>query len=260
MLRRAAGMAGAIPPLLHLAGDRRRAGSTRRSRPATARCRRWPRSDGARGPLGRRRAGPTGSAGSRTAPPGIGWALARLGRPATGAHAGLAAAAFAYEETLYGARRCGGWRDRARAGADRAAATWVPRRAAGSAWSAADLLRRTGDPRMGGRCCAARRPACWAEVIELEPHALSRRPRLLGDMPAAALGTQGRGAGRGGPGAAWPATCGSVSEHGPVCRAGRDAFTPGLLPGVGGMAYQLVRWTRTAGPPSVLVPDCRRWP
>lgn len=44
----------------------------------------------------------------------------------------------------------------------------------------------------------------------------------------------------------------SLEEHGPVCGIVRDAFVPGLLAGVGGVAYQLLRWHPDSGLPSIL--------
>ncbi|WP_211240701.1 type 2 lanthipeptide synthetase LanM family protein [Hamadaea tsunoensis] len=50
----------------------------------------------------------------------------------------------------------------------------------------------------------------------------------------------------------------AIEEHGPVTGLARNAFTPGLLPGAGGIAYQLLRFDRSAGLPSVLVPGGAR--
>ena len=48
---------------------------------------------------------------------------------------------------------------------------------------------------------------------------------------------------------------GGLGEHGPVSGLARDALTPGLLPGIGGMAYQLLRLHPRCPLPSVLLPD-----
>lgn len=49
---------------------------------------------------------------------------------------------------------------------------------------------------------------------------------------------------------------GGLGEHGPVSGLARDALTPGLLPGIGGMAYQqLLRMHPQSPLPSVLLPD-----
>ena len=46
----------------------------------------------------------------------------------------------------------------------------------------------------------------------------------------------------------------SLEQNGPSCGMGRDAFTPGLLPGVGGVAYQLLRAHPEHDLPSILAP------
>jgi len=47
---------------------------------------------------------------------------------------------------------------------------------------------------------------------------------------------------------------GGLEAHGAVCGMARDAFVPGLLPGVGGVAYQLLRAHPQSDLPSMLVP------
>jgi hypothetical protein len=46
-----------------------------------------------------------------------------------------------------------------------------------------------------------------------------------------------------------------LGEHGPVSGLARDTLNPGLLPGIGGMAYQLLRMNPACPLPSVLLPD-----
>ncbi|HWM24792.1 MAG TPA: type 2 lanthipeptide synthetase LanM family protein [Chthoniobacterales bacterium] len=46
----------------------------------------------------------------------------------------------------------------------------------------------------------------------------------------------------------------SLEDHGPSCGMLRDAFAPGLLPGLGGIAYQLLRMHPENGLPSILIP------
>jgi len=43
-----------------------------------------------------------------------------------------------------------------------------------------------------------------------------------------------------------------LEQYGPVCGIVRDALMPGLLPGTGGVAYQLLRWHPESGLPSIL--------
>jgi hypothetical protein len=47
----------------------------------------------------------------------------------------------------------------------------------------------------------------------------------------------------------------SLEEHGPISGMAREAFSPGLLPGLGGVAYQLLRMHPDCTLPSVLLPD-----
>ena len=46
----------------------------------------------------------------------------------------------------------------------------------------------------------------------------------------------------------------SVEKHGPVSGLARDAFSPGLIPGLSGMAYPMLRMDPRSELPSVLVP------
>ncbi|HEX6686988.1 MAG TPA: type 2 lanthipeptide synthetase LanM family protein [Candidatus Limnocylindrales bacterium] len=46
----------------------------------------------------------------------------------------------------------------------------------------------------------------------------------------------------------------SLEQHGPISGLARDAFSPGLLPGLGGVAYQLLRLHPDCALPSVLIP------
>jgi lantibiotic modifying enzyme len=47
----------------------------------------------------------------------------------------------------------------------------------------------------------------------------------------------------------------SLEEFGPISGMARDTFAPGLLPGVGGIAYQLLRMHPDSPLPSLLLPD-----
>jgi lantibiotic modifying enzyme len=46
----------------------------------------------------------------------------------------------------------------------------------------------------------------------------------------------------------------SLEDHGPSCGMTRDAFAPGLMPGLGGIAYQLLRMHPDNELPSILTP------
>ena len=43
-----------------------------------------------------------------------------------------------------------------------------------------------------------------------------------------------------------------IEDHKPSCGMARDAFVPGLLPGLGGVAYQLLRAHPESDLPSIL--------
>ena len=47
----------------------------------------------------------------------------------------------------------------------------------------------------------------------------------------------------------------SLEQDGPSCGMGTTAFTPGLLPGLGGIAYQLMRAHPEHDLPSILIPS-----
>jgi hypothetical protein len=47
---------------------------------------------------------------------------------------------------------------------------------------------------------------------------------------------------------------GTLEKHGPVVGFARDALAPGLLAGIGGMAYQLLRMHPECDLPTVLLP------
>ena len=47
---------------------------------------------------------------------------------------------------------------------------------------------------------------------------------------------------------------GGLEEFGAISGLARDAFSPGLLPGLGGVAYQLLRMHPASDLPSVLLP------
>jgi type 2 lantibiotic biosynthesis protein LanM len=181
---------------------------------------------------------------------GIGWALSHLAR-ATGSarHQQLAEEAFAFEDALFDEQEQN-WRDlrmlegsRTKAawchGAvgiglahlnldpsfDRAATRKLVHRAAAATW-------RLG---MGSNHCA-----CHGDLgaWELLNHAIAtgRAPKELNGLNLLDV------------------ILTSLEQDGLSCGVGRDAFTPGLLPGVGGVAYQLLRAHPESDLPSILTP------
>src|SRR5262249_37396970 len=211
---------------------------------------------------------PQGLGGFGHGATGIGWALARLattgadavadggaaaGRGAAGgggAAGRLAEAAFGYEPSLYGSGLAG-WRDLREPDRDWVAASWC-HGAGGIGIAAADLLRRTGQPRWADvlRRAAAR---CWSDGMGWN-HTLCHGDTGSWEVVRAAVA-----AGLGPEGADRDVVdsyvLASVAEFGPVGGLTRDAFSPGLMPGIGGVAYQLLRMHPDCRLPSVLLPD-----
>ncbi len=249
------GMAGAVVPLLRLAEctkDERWSGMAfaigeRLAALAT------PTESGAYWANGKY---PNGLGGLAHGATGIGWALSRLADAAEAtasspAFGVLADRAFAFEESLYDPKERG-WRDMREVGRPGViAAAWC-HGAGGIGVVAADRLARGGGPQWED---VLRRAAagCWADGFgwnhtlchgdlgswEVLAHAMEAGPAPEGldreTLSAHILGT--------------------LEEYGPISGLARNAFTPGLLPGVGGVAYQLLRMHPDSGLPSVLLPD-----
>jgi type 2 lantibiotic biosynthesis protein LanM len=192
---------------------------------------------------------PEGIGGFAHGATGIGWALARLAE-VTGdpAHRETALAGFAHEDTLYDAGQAG-WRDLREEG--HIGAAWC-HGAGGIGMAALDLLRRGGDP-------------AWRDVVRRAAasgwdrgtgwnHTLCH-----GDLGLWELVTEALALGLGPPGldrsTVDAQVVAAVEEFGVVTGMARDAFAPGLLPGAGGIAYQLLRLHPEHELPSVLLPD-----
>jgi type 2 lantibiotic biosynthesis protein LanM len=192
---------------------------------------------------------PQGLGGFAHGSTGIGWALARLASArANPQFETLADAAFRHEEMLYDANR-GGWLDLREP--DRTAAAWC-HGAGGIGVAAADRVRR-GSRERGLEVLSRAAAACWSTGMGWN-HTLCH-----GDLGNWEVVDNAVAAGVGPPGldrATLDAQIlGSLEEHGPVSGLARDAFAPGLLPGIGGVAYQLLRMCRESRLPSVLLPD-----
>ncbi|WP_205315603.1 type 2 lanthipeptide synthetase LanM family protein [Nonomuraea lactucae] len=241
------GMAGAIVPLLRLS---RETGEERWAELA--------RSIGTRlAGLAERRSGgvcwpsprfPQGLGGLAHGATGIGWALARLAESPGGPEGmrELAESAFAYEESLYDPDQRG-WLDLRNDGFT--AKAWC-HGAGGIGIVAADRLAREGGTRW--RDTLARAAAsCWADGIGWN-HTLCH-----GDLGCRETIEQARAAGVSpvDPARLDAHILGSLEVNGPISGLARDAFTPGLLPGLGGVAYQLLRMHPECALPSVLLPD-----
>lgn len=243
------GSAGAIVPLLALAGktgdesyvriasqlgDLLHERATHRNGQAY-----WSRSDS-----------PEGMGGFAHGATGIGWALTRLAR-ATGSarYEQLAQEAFAFEDALFDEQEQN-WRDLRMIEGEKTAAQWCHgstgiglahlnldptlthastrkylRRAAAATW-------RLG---MGQNHCV-----CHGDLGAWE---LLDRAIAAGEAPKE-LSAQ----------YLLDIILTSLEQDGPSCGMGPNAFAPGLLPGVGGVAYQLLRAHPENDLPSILTP------
>jgi type 2 lantibiotic biosynthesis protein LanM len=193
---------------------------------------------------------PKGMGGFAHGVTGIGWALTRLAR-ATGStrHEQLAQEAFAFEDALFDEQEQN-WRDLRMLEGSKTAAAWCHgstgiglahlsldptlthastrefvRRAAAATW-------RLG---MGWNHCA-----CHGDLgaWELLDHAIA-----AGEAPKELSASY-----------LLDMILTSLEQDGPSCGMGRNAFAPGLLPGVGGVAYQLLRAHPEHDLPSILTP------
>jgi type 2 lantibiotic biosynthesis protein LanM len=194
---------------------------------------------------------PDGLGGLSHGTAGIGWALARLAsRTGDPELAGLAEAAFAYDETYYDPR-LGGWRHPRASGGT--AVAWC-HGSVGIGVAAADLLARQAHPpadRLRDRLRRAA-DATWPGGFGAT-HTLCH-----GDMSAWELLARASVAGVDPPVALAQAEAElltSLEDRAPATALTRDPFTPSLLPGLGGAAYQLLRMHPDCQLPSLLLPD-----
>ena len=193
---------------------------------------------------------PEGMGGFAHGVTGIGWALTWLARATGNArYEQLAQEAFAFEDALFDEQEQN-WLDLRMLDDARTAAQWchgavgiglahlnldstlthastrkLVRRAAAATW-------RLG---MGGNHCA-----CHGDLgaWELLDHAIA-----AGEAPKELS-----------PSYLLDIILTSLEQHGPSFGMGRNAFTPGLLPGLGGVAYQLLRANPEHDLPSILTP------
>jgi lantibiotic modifying enzyme len=194
---------------------------------------------------------PSGVGGFGHGVTGIGWALARLAEITRDrAHADTAAAAFAYEGALYDPQQ-GGWRD-LRA-PNHIGAAWC-HGSTGIGIAAVDLLRHGGvyaddwrDMVRVAAVCSWHRGIGWNHTL------------CHGDLGVWELITSSMVKGLGPRGLDRKVVdahmVAAVEEFGVVTGVARDTFTPGLLDGAGGIAYQLLRLDPDSELPSVLLPD-----
>ncbi len=190
---------------------------------------------------------PDGLGGFAHGATGIGWALARLALATDDAAAAATArAAFAFEESLYDDSI--GWRDLRDPERRAAVPAWC-HGAVGIGLSAVDL---------GARGWPVRADTVSRAASIVERHGLGWNHTLChGDLGYWELLDAALTAGVGPPGQTRQLLAaraiGSLERNNPVTGLTRDAFSPGLLSGLGGMAYQLLRLHESSDLPSVLI-------
>ena len=194
---------------------------------------------------------PAGIGGFAHGATGIGWALARLGQAAGRQDFTAAAdAAFAFEESLWSPADQN-WRDlRWKSGVGIA---WC-HGATGIGLAAADLLARGVDGTTDHADVLRRAAeACWRDGLgnnhtichgDLGTWELLTTAARFGLAPTGFDPTELAGY-----------VVSSIEQHGFVAGLVRSAFVPGLMPGAGGIAYQLLRMDPACELPSVLIID-----
>ncbi|HEV7681760.1 MAG TPA: type 2 lanthipeptide synthetase LanM family protein [Pyrinomonadaceae bacterium] len=197
---------------------------------------------------------PEGMGGFAHGVTGIGWALTRLARATNIArHEQLAQEAFAFEAALFDEQEQN-WRDLRMLEDSKTAAAWC-HGAVGIGLAHLNLdptLTQAAIPQLVRRAAAAtwrlgmgwNHCACHGDfgAWELLDHAIA-----IGEAPKE-LNTS----------YLLDVILTSLEQHGPSCGMGRNAFAPGLLPGLGGIAYQLLRAHPEHDLPSILTPSGER--
>jgi type 2 lantibiotic biosynthesis protein LanM len=191
---------------------------------------------------------PEGMGGFAHGVTGIGWALTRLAR-ATGSvrHEQLAQEAFAFEDALFDEQEQN-WLDLRMLEGSKTAAAWC-HGAVGIGLAHLNLdptLTHTSTRKIVRRAAAAtwRLGMGWSHCVchgdlgawELLNHAIA-----AGEAPKQLSASY-----------LLDVILTSLEQYGPSFGMGRNAFTPGLLPGMGGVAYQLLRAHPEHDLPSIL--------
>ncbi|MEO7261973.1 MAG: type 2 lanthipeptide synthetase LanM family protein [Jatrophihabitantaceae bacterium] len=180
---------------------------------------------------------PDGLGGFAHGSTGIGWSLARLSvLTGNAAFAKTAEAAFAFEESLYQPAQ-GNWRDLRELAASPPA--WC-HGAVGIGLAAADLMRLGfSDPAAQSGIIRRAAAACWNLGMGWN-HSLCHGDLGCWELLQTAFDLHLEPAGLQLEEVAGQLLAG-IDKHGPVSGLARDAFSPGLLPGLSGVAYQLLR-------------------
>jgi type 2 lantibiotic biosynthesis protein LanM len=192
---------------------------------------------------------PRGMGGFAHGVTGVAWAMSRLAAASgLSRFAETSVAAMAFEERLYDARSKN-WSDLRMLGGPTAPAAWC-HGAVGIGLALADLHPELDTPQLRERFGAAAETA-WRSGVGLN-HGICH-----GDMGAWELLELSIRSGLGPAGldreTLLAAILTSLEQHGPVCgMAGKD-YTPGLMGGLSGIAYQLLRAHPDNEIPSVMV-------
>ncbi|MDF3981795.1 type 2 lanthipeptide synthetase LanM family protein [Luteibacter sp. PPL201] len=194
---------------------------------------------------------PDGLGGFAHGATGIGWALAKLAE-ATGEdrYETMARAAMAFEDALFDGER-GHWRDRRDLGGEPSAAAWCHGSVGiGLAWI--DLGQTHGPRRERLRAAVA---DAWARGIGAN-HGLCHGDFGAWELLARAL-DDGLAPERMTRALIDAALVASLERHGPRCGRVGEALSPGLMTGLAGVVYQLLRMDRRCDLPSVMIPSGR---
>jgi type 2 lantibiotic biosynthesis protein LanM len=193
---------------------------------------------------------PTGLGGFSHGVTGVGWALTHLARASGEARFGqLAESAFRFEDAAFDEQEQG-WTDLRNLGGPKTASVWC-HGSVGIGLAHLDLdprmqqprtrtllqraVRATVDRGLGWNHCLCHGDlGAWELLHQVIPLGLASEGMTEERLLARILS--------------------GVEEHGPSCGLTRDVFVPGLMPGLGGVAYQLLRMHPESGLPSVLVP------
>ncbi|MET4728089.1 type 2 lantibiotic biosynthesis protein LanM [Lysobacter enzymogenes] len=193
---------------------------------------------------------PQGLGGFSHGASGMGWALERLARETGQArHHDAAQAAFAFEDSLFDPQQ-GHWRDLRMLPGVIASTAWC-HGAVGIGLARADLDRDCAQPqtREALRAAAA---ATWRVGLGWN-HCACHGDAGNGELLALAID-----AGVGPEGVSKTDLLATLvtglEQHGPYSGGPREVFSPALLPGIGGIAYQLLRAHPRSDLPSILVP------
>ena len=176
---------------------------------------------------------PDGIGGFAHGTTGIGWALQKLADVSGDTDiAQLAAEAFAFDDALYDVTLAG-WKDLRMLPDAPTAAAWCH----GSVGIGLSRRNETGDTSLHRLHCAAQ--ATWARGLGWN-HSTCHGDASAWELLDAAIrrGVGPESVTRESLLAGWLT---SMEDHGPVCGIVRDAFAPGLMSGLGGIAWQLLR-------------------